>query len=43
MEQYGIIKVLFVAGFGPIVRAAGVSRRLYNQVLSIGFKEDGGG
>ena len=37
------IKVLFIAGFGPIVRDANASRKLYNQVLGIGFKEENGG
>jgi len=39
----GNIKVLFIAGFGPIVREAGASRKLYNQILGIGFKEEEGG
>jgi len=43
MEQIGNIKVLFIAGFGPIVREATASRKLYNQVLGIGFKEEKGG
>jgi hypothetical protein len=38
MEQMGNIKVLFIAGFGPIVREASASRKLYNQILGIGFK-----
>jgi hypothetical protein len=37
------IKVLFVAGFGPIVRDSVTSRRLYNEVLGISFKEESGG
>src|ERR1051326_3832850 len=36
------IKVLFIAGFGPIVRNASVSRNLYNQTLGIAFKEEDG-
>ena len=40
MKQIGNIKVLFIAGFGPIVREATASRKLYNQVLGIGFKEE---
>src|SRR5215467_15860376 len=40
MEQLGNIKVLFIAGFGPIVREATASRKLYNQILGIGFKEE---
>jgi hypothetical protein len=43
MEQIGDIKVLFIAGYGPIVREAIASRKLYNQVLGIGFKEEKGG
>jgi hypothetical protein len=39
----GNIKVLFIAGFGPIVREASASRQLYNQILGIGFKEEVGG
>lgn len=37
------IKVLFIAGFGPVVRDATASRKLYNQVLGIEFKEETGG
>jgi hypothetical protein len=33
MEQIGNISVLFIAGFGPIVREATASRKLYDQVL----------
>jgi hypothetical protein len=40
MNQIGNIKVLFIAGFGPIVREATASRKLYNQVFGIGFKEE---
>jgi hypothetical protein len=43
MEQIGNISVLFIAGFGPIVRDAATSRELYNRVLGIGFKEEKGG
>ena len=43
MEQMGNIKVLFIAGFGPIVREASASRKLYNRILGIGFKEEKGG
>lgn len=42
MEAMGKIKVLFIAGFGPIVRDVTESRRLYNQVLGIGFTEEDG-
>ena len=43
MEEMRNIKVLFIAGFGPIVRDASVSRKLYNQILGIGFKEENDG
>lgn len=41
--QLGNVRVLFIAGFGPIVRDAGASRNLYNQTLGINFKEEKGG
>jgi len=37
------IKVLFIAGFGPIVRDDTASRKLYQQTLGIDFKEEEGG
>ncbi|MBV9704441.1 MAG: VOC family protein [Methylobacteriaceae bacterium] len=43
MEQLAGIRVLFVAGFGPIVRDVAASRKLYNQLLGIDFKEETGG
>lgn len=43
MERIGNIKVLFVAGFGPIIRDATESRKLYCQTLGIEFKEETGG
>ncbi len=43
MKVAGKMKVLFVAGFGPIVREPAKSRKLYNQVLGISFKEENGG
>jgi len=43
MEQFANIKVLFVAGFGPIVRDAGASGKLYREILGISFNEEGGG
>lgn len=43
MEQIGNIKVLFIAGFGPIVREATASHKLYIQTLGICFKEESGG
>jgi len=43
MEQLASIKVLFIAGFGPIVRDATGSRKLYHQLLGIDFREETGG
>lgn len=37
------IDVLFVAGFGPIVRDSGASRRFYSEALGIPFEEDSDG
>jgi glyoxalase/bleomycin resistance protein/dioxygenase superfamily protein len=37
------IKILFVAGFGPIVRESTASRKLYREALDISFKEEQGG
>lgn len=37
------IKVLFIAGFGPIVRTPADSRKLYSEVLGIRFQEESGG
>ncbi len=42
MDQIAGIKMLFIAGFGPIVRDAAASRALYEQILGIGFKEEAG-
>ncbi len=42
MDQIAGIQVLFIAGFGPIVRDVAASRRLYEQILGIGFKEEAG-
>ena len=42
-EKVGNIKVLFIAGFGPIVREATASRELYSQILGIRFKEENDG
>ncbi|MGH8210681.1 MAG: VOC family protein [Steroidobacteraceae bacterium] len=36
-------KILFIAGFGPIVRDMDASRKLYREHLAIPFKEEGGG
>ena len=43
MKHVGEFKVLFVAGFGPVVREATASRKLYRQALAIGFAEEAGG
>lgn len=43
MENLEDLKVLFIAGFGPIVRAADDSREFYQDVLGIHFKEETGG
>jgi catechol 2,3-dioxygenase-like lactoylglutathione lyase family enzyme len=37
------IDVLFVAGFGPIVRDPAASRRFYAETLALPFKEDATG
>lgn len=42
MSLPGNIKVLFIAGFGPIVREPAVSRKFYEQTLGIAFKEEEG-
>ena len=43
MEGAANLKVLFIAGFGPIVPDTGESRKLYCDVLGIPFKEEAGG
>ena len=43
MEQIGATGVLFIAGFGPIVRDSGASLKLYREALGIPFKEETGG
>jgi hypothetical protein len=43
MQGTGNIEVLFIAGFGPIVRDAAASRKLYAGDLAISFKEEAGG
>ena len=43
MDQRGTIKVLFIAGFGPVVRDQEASRGLYARALGIRFKEEEGG
>ena len=37
------IRILFIAGFGPIVRDLDASRKLYGKALDIPFKEESGG
>lgn len=37
------LKVLFIAGFGPIVRDISASSKLYRGTLGIRFKEEPGG
>src|SRR5690348_17796162 len=36
------LEVLFIAGFGPIVRDTAKSRKLYGDALPISFKEETG-
>ena len=43
MNHLRNVRVLFVAGCGPIVRDAAASRKLYNLNLGISFKEESGG
>jgi hypothetical protein len=43
MKHMGNVNVLFIAGFGPIIREAIASRKLYSQALGIDFKEEAGG
>jgi len=43
MQDSTKLKVLFIAGFGPIVRDTGESRRLYRDVLGIPFKAEADG
>jgi catechol 2,3-dioxygenase-like lactoylglutathione lyase family enzyme len=42
MRGPGKIRILFVLGFGPIVRDTAESRRLYSQNLGIRFTEETG-
>ena len=42
MKLPASIKVLFIAGFGPVVRDTTESRKLYSQILGIRFKEESG-
>jgi len=43
MQELGRIKILFIAGFGPIVHDPDASRKLYANTLDIPFKEESGG
>jgi hypothetical protein len=43
MQGIANLKILFIAGFGPIVDETGESRRLYRDVLGLAFKEESGG
>ena len=43
MDELADIKILFVAGFGPIVRDRAASQGLYEKALGIRFKEEEGG
>ena len=42
MQGTSGINVLFIAGFGPIVRDTTQSRKLYSETLGISFKEESG-
>ncbi len=42
MQGTGKIKILFILGFGPIVRDTAESRKLYSESLGIPFKEESG-
>jgi catechol 2,3-dioxygenase-like lactoylglutathione lyase family enzyme len=43
MKTLKNIDVLFVAGFGPIVRDLAASRKFYSEALGLAFKEDANG
>jgi hypothetical protein len=43
MQEFAGLKVLFIAGFGPVVRDTAESRKLYGDMLGIPFKEESGG
>jgi catechol 2,3-dioxygenase-like lactoylglutathione lyase family enzyme len=40
MQSAADVKVLFIAGFGPVVHDAAETRKLYRDVLGIAFKEE---
>lgn len=42
MEPIEAKRVLFIAGFGPIVRDTAASRKLYGEALGISFREETG-
>src|ERR1051326_1836281 len=42
MEGAGNVKILFIAGFGPVVHDTSESRKLYEQALGIRFREESG-
>ncbi|MGH9533352.1 MAG: VOC family protein [Terriglobales bacterium] len=42
MKRSSQFQILFIAGFGPIVRDAAASWELYRQTLGISFKEEEG-
>jgi len=43
MTEIGNIRILFVAGFGPIVRDGAASQKLYKEAFGIPLKEEMGG
>jgi len=43
MQELKALKVVFIAGFGPIVRDPGESQKLYREALGIKFDEESGG
>jgi catechol 2,3-dioxygenase-like lactoylglutathione lyase family enzyme len=43
MQQLSSIRVLFIAGFGPVVPDEAPARRLYGAALGIPFQEESGG
>jgi len=42
MQKSGKARILFIAGFGPIVRDTAQSRNLYSETLGISLKEETG-
>lgn len=43
MVEPADVEILFIVGFGPIVRDAAASRKLYGDILRIPFKEEQNG